>query len=107
MKQTELTFTEPTQNTDGSAIASPLSYTAFIDTVNPPVKSYAVPAANSVAVNGIVTVTFADIGFTPVSGTTYYADVTATDALGTSAPSNSATFAYDLAPKAPTGFTVA
>lgn len=59
-----------------------LTYTVFLDTVNPPVKSYAVPAANITAAttnaNGSkhVTVdTIIDLGVAEVAGTTYFADV--------------------------------
>ncbi len=59
-----------------------LTYTVFLDTVNPPVKSYAVPAANLAAAttnaNGSkhVTVdTITDLGVTEVAGTTYFAQV--------------------------------
>jgi hypothetical protein len=103
--QTQISFTAPTTNADGSALTQPLTFNALIDTVNPPVKSYAVPATATV-VAGVVTVTFAQLGFVPVNGATYYAEVTATDASGASGPSNEATFVYTVAPAAPTGLKV-
>lgn len=60
-----------------------LTYTVLLDTVTPPVKSYAVPAsvvaAATTNANGSkhVTVdTITDLGVTEVAGTTYYAEVT-------------------------------
>ena len=103
--QTELQFTAPTTNVDGSAINEPLSFAALIDTVNPPVASYAVPAAATIT-SGVVTVTFAQLGFKPANGTTYFVDVTATDASGTSQPSGVVSFAYSVPPSAPTGVKV-
>jgi hypothetical protein len=106
-QQTKVTFTVPTTNTDGSPITEALSYTVFIDTANPPVKAYSVPAANiAAAVAGLVTVTFAQLGFTPVPGADYYADVSAADADGVSPLSNVFAFKYEVVPNAPTGFTV-
>lgn len=105
--QSTITFSLPTTNTDGSPITEALSATVFIDTVSPPVKSFAVPAANiAAAVAGVVTVTFAQLGFTPVKGTDYFADMSVTDADGTSALSNLDSFKYAVVPAAPTGFTV-
>ncbi len=106
---TKFTFTAPTTNADGSAIAAgeTLSYNVLIDTISPPVKSYAVPAAEvATATNGNITVTFAQLGFVPVEGTTYYADVVAVNAAGTSAPSSGVSFTYAVVPTAPSGFTV-
>jgi hypothetical protein len=83
-----------------------VAYSVLLDTVNPPVKSYAVPASAVVAaVAGLVTVTFAELGFVPVNKTTYFADATATDG-GTSLPSNMVSFTYVVTPAAPTGFRV-
>lgn len=100
--QTEISFIVPTTNADGSPITEALSFTALIDTVNPPVKAYAVPATATIT-SGVCTVTFAQLGFAPVNGTTYFAEVTATDASGTSAPSSEVTFTYAVPPSAPTG----
>jgi ABC-type transporter Mla subunit MlaD len=54
----------------------------------------------------VVTVTFAQLGFTPANGSTYYVDVTATDASGTSVPSGEVTFVYAVPPSPPTGLKV-
>lgn len=102
--QTKVTMTAPTTNNDGSPITETLSYTIFIDTVNPPVKSYAVPAAQ--VIGPTITVTFAELGFTPVVGTHYFASATAADADGTSVMAVDFPFAYGIAPSAPAGFTV-
>lgn len=105
--QTQIQFNAPTANTDGSAITEALSYVALIDTVNPPVKSYAVPAAQvAAAVAGLVTVTFAELGFVPVKNTDYFVSVTATDTDGTSADATVDTFKYAVVPNAPTGLKV-
>jgi hypothetical protein len=105
--QTQISFTVPATNTDGSAISEPLSFVALIDKVSPPVASFAVPAANvAAAVAGVVTVKFTDLGFTPVKGTDYFVDVEAIDADGTSAPSSVVQFAYNVVPNAPTGLKV-
>lgn len=108
--QTKIEFTVATTYTDGTPIpaGTVLTYLAYIDTVNPPVKSYPVPAADVAnAVAGVVTSTFAELGFKPVAGETYYADVTEATGTGVSAASNEATFTVPAVPNAPTGFTVA
>lgn len=105
--QTKVSFQSPASNNDGSAITLPLSYTVFIDTVNPPVKSFAVPAANvSAAVGGLITATFAQLGFSPVAGTDYFASVQCSDTAGTSVMSADISFSYGVVPNAPTGFSV-
>lgn len=97
--QTKVTITPPTTNTDGSPITETLSYAVFIDTVNPPVKNFPVPAA---AVTGSpFVVTFTQLGFTPVPGTDYFAAVDCTDADGTSVESTSFSFKYAVVPNAP------
>ena len=106
--QTEIQFQAPTLNNDGSPITEALSYEAYIDTVNPPVKAYAVPAsAVSAAVAGLITASFAGMLFTPVNGTTYFVNVVATDQNGSSVPSGIISFGYNLpVPAAPTGLKV-
>ncbi len=108
--QTEILFNAPTTLADGTTpipAGLALSYTALIDTVNPPVKSYTVPAANAPSGPGAAaTVTFAELGFTPVLFTTYYATVYATDPAGNGLDAPVVTFTYELPPAAPTGFTV-
>jgi hypothetical protein len=103
--QTQVSFTVPTTNNDGSPITEALSYLVFIDTVNPPVKSYPVPAA-AAPVAGVLTVKFTDLGFTPVPGTDYFAAADDSDADGTSPLSNIVSFNYGVVPNAPTGFSV-
>lgn len=103
--QTEISFIAPTTNADGSALTEALTFVALIDTVNPPVKSYAVPADATVT-SGTVTATFAQLGFAPVNSSTYYVDVIATDASGSSQPSGEVTFIYAVPPSAPTGLKV-
>jgi hypothetical protein len=103
----QISFNAVTTATDGTTLTEPVSYNALIDTVNPPVKSYAVPAANvTAAVAGVITVTFAQLGFTPTDDVTYYVDVTATDADGTSAPSSVVSFVNKAVPAAPTGLKI-
>jgi hypothetical protein len=84
-----------------------LSYNVLIDTVNPPIKAYPVPAANvAAAVNGLITVLFTELGFVPLPGTTYYADAVDSNGL-TSMPSNLISFTISAeAAAAPSGFTV-
>jgi hypothetical protein len=107
---TKISFVAPTTYNDGvTPLPNPdaLTYTALIDTVNPPVKGYPLPAAETSAVPGAaMTATFAQLGFTPVPGSTYFAAATATDVAGTSTLSNVVSFLYALPPAAPTGFTV-
>jgi hypothetical protein len=109
--QKQVTFVAPTTYNDGATpLPTPdaLSFNVLIDTVNPPVKSYPVPAAQTPSTPGAtVTVTFAQLGFTPVGNTTYWASATATDAAGTSTETAPVSFLYELAPAAPTGFVVA
>lgn len=104
----EIQFQVPTLNADGSAITLPLNYIALIDTVNPPVKAFAVPPANvTAAVAGLVTVTFAELGFVPVNKTPYFVEVEAQDSFGTSAPTAVLSFTYVAPlPAAPTGLKV-
>lgn len=74
-----LTFTAPTLNTDGTAVATPLTYTLFEGTTSGGEKQVATGLTGSP-----VTVT---TGL--VAGTTYYFTITVTDANGSvSAQSN-------------------
>jgi hypothetical protein len=122
MTLTKLQWTPNAANTDGSALTqaqlAALTFTAFIDTVTPPVKAYPVPPgkvtpiANPVAGGPTVQVLFSDIGFTPADGVQYYADITESElqadgTLTTSAPSTIAPFVQVGTPGAPTNFTVA
>ena len=105
----QIQFTESTTYTDGTAIpaGTALSYNVLIDTVNPPVKAYPVPAANvAAAAAGVITVKFTDIEFVPVNNVEYF--VAATEASGTavSADSNVATFTQVVPPSPPTNLSV-
>ncbi len=106
--QTHISFQAPTLNNDQlTPITEALSYTLFVDSVDPPVKSYAVPAADiAAAVAGLITVKFTDIAFVPVIGMRYYVQGQASDADGTSKLSPVFAFIYALAPNPPTGFAV-
>lgn len=108
--ETKFTFTAPTTNADGSVInttTEPLTYQVLVDTVNPPIKAYSVPAAEVAAETaGAVTVTFKQLGFVPINGTTYYAEVVAISSGGTSEPTSVLAFTYTTPPSAPTGFTI-
>jgi hypothetical protein len=104
-----VTFTLPTTNTDGSPIpaGTAMSATVSVDTVNPPVKSFSVPAPIiAAAVAGVVTVTFAQLGVTPLDDTEYFVDATVTVNGVTSAASNVGQFEDIPTPSAPTGLTV-
>lgn len=101
----KVSFDVPTTNEDGTALTEAVTYTVLIDTVNPPVKGYLVPSADA-PISGVLTATFAQLGFTPVNGGQYYAAAEAVDASGTSGMSNVVGFIYAVPPAAPTGFTV-
>jgi hypothetical protein len=102
---TELSFNAVTTNADGSALTLPVTYTALIDTVNPPVKAYPIQA-NIAPVAGLIIVTFAELGFVPAANQKYFVEVTATDSAGTSGPSNEATFTNTVVLSEPTGLKV-
>jgi hypothetical protein len=114
---TKFTFTTPIQYADGTAISASdlaaLTYKMLVDTVNPPLKAFPVPAANIAAAtlntdtSKTVTVLFTDIGFTPADNVTYYA--TAADDLGAldSGDANIVSFKNGVAAKPPGNFTVA
>lgn len=103
----QFSFVAPTTNADGSPLTTfPITYTVLVDTVNPPVKAFPIPAADVTVVAGVITVTFAQIGFTPAANTSYFAAVEAADAAGTSALSDIVTFNEAVVPAAPTGFKV-
>ena len=113
----KLVWTPPTTNADGTPIspadAAALTYTAYIDTVNPPVKAYPIPPGAIVklsppAENGAtMSVTAAGLGFIPTDGVTYYVAITATDTEGTSAQSAAASFTNKAVPSAPLDFSLA
>lgn len=114
----KITFTTPIKNTDGSLVSdaekAALAYTVFFDTVNPPVKTYKVPAADLAAgtpnADGSETVTVdveKDLGIALVAGTTYFAGMT--DAFGTQVSTETAIVqvTYEPTPEAPGNFSVA
>src|ERR1700729_2052393 len=102
-----VSFNVPTTNIDGTPITETLSYNVLIDTVSPPLKSYPVPAAQiAAAVAGVVTVTFVELGFTPVNKIPYFVTAVAADSDGTSGDANIATFINTPLPNAPTRLTV-
>jgi hypothetical protein len=113
MSVSKFSFVPSSTNTDGSSLTTAqvaaLTFTLYADTVNPPVKSFAVAAGVAVAdeVAGTVTIPFASIGFAPVANTEYFAAVTETNVTVTSPMSNVLNFTDVVAPNAPTGFSVA
>ena len=103
----QVSFNVVTTNVDGSPLTETVTYELFIDTVNPPVKVYPVPAAIAAApVAGVITVPFSAIGFVGTPKTTYYIDAVATDADGNSPPSTPISFVYATTPAAVTGLKV-
>lgn len=116
----KITFDTPLNGTDASGNAvtltaaqiAALTYTIFLDTVNPPVKTYPVPAADLTAAtanaNGSkrVTVNATDLGVTPVAGTTYY--VAVEDSLGNAVSPESPILTYldVVTPGSPANFSV-
>lgn len=103
MLQTSFSFVLPTKFSDGSpmslTIAQSLAYEINVTAMDDPATEshYLVPpAAVKAAINGVVTVQFADLGFVPKLNTFYYAimfDATlGTDAV--SPYSNEVTFSY-------------
>lgn len=114
---TKLEWTPPTSNADGTPLsaadAAAMTYTAQIDVINPPVKSYPIPAAavkplSPPASSGAtVSAAFSDIGFTPADGVPYFVTITATDTEGTSAPTAVVSFTNIAVPSAPLDFGLA
>ncbi len=103
----KISFTTPLTNTDGSPItadeAAALQYFVLIDTVNPPLTKYAVPASviasGTKNTDGSFTVTMdkaeVDLGFTlPAPGTTLY--VAAEDEFGTVMSPETAVVTYTV-----------
>lgn len=102
----KIAFDTPLNGFDGSGNAvtltaaqiAALTFTIFLDTVTPPVKTYSVPAADIAAAtanaNGSkhITVNATDLGVTPVPGMTYY--VAVEDSLGSAVSVESAILTY-------------
>lgn len=109
---TKFSFTEATTYDDGTPITpadiANLVYVIAVDTIDPPLNSFIVPAADiAAAVAGVVTVPFADIGFVPAPNVKYFARVTEASGLQVSVPSNEISFTNVKTPNPPTGFSVA
>lgn len=111
-----ISFTTATKNTDGSAItpAAVMKYILFIDTVNPPVKSYPVPDA--LVTSGITQPdgsklvhvdAVKDLGLAPTPGTTYFVAAEDSENGTLSAETGIASVVYTPIPMAPGNFTVA
>lgn len=114
----KISFSTPLKWSDGTTIGIPDTATetflVFVDTVNPPVKSYKVPAANfasatanadgskQVTVDGVN-----DLGLTVTPGVKYY--VAAEDTVdGILSPETAIlTYVSSAAPSAPGNFSVA
>lgn len=115
----KIRFTTPTDYTDGTAIAAAAlaaaTYMIFLDTANPPVKSYKVPAANLSAaikqVDGsfLVTVdTSNDLGIVLVPKTTYFvAADDSVDGVTFSDETSVLTYTYIPKPNSPGNFSLA
>lgn len=114
---TKVTFNTPLTYSDGSTIPAAAlaaaSYVLEIDTVNPPAKSFPVPAANVAA--GVanpdgskhVTVLFTEAGFTPVPNVTYFVTAQSIVSGQSSVPSSPiAQFSNVVAPNPPTAVSV-
>ena len=113
---TKFTFKTPLNDSTGAPLSAAaiaaLTYNVLVDTVNPPLKAFPVPAANVSAATSnsdgtkTVTVLFTDIGFTPASNVTYFA--TAVDSEGglASGDANIVSFTNTVAAANPTAFTV-
>lgn len=84
-----------------------LTYTAYIDTVNPPVKAYPIPSAKIVGPanpNGSVRVTVdavADLGVTVVDNTQYFIDLKDSIGNAVSAATQVMTFTEVVTPDPP------
>ncbi len=113
---TPLTGTDPSGATvqlSATDIAA-LTYTVFIDTVNPPVKSYAVPTANVTAgttnADGSKHITvdaIKDLKLTLVNNATYYVAVEDQEGNAISPESAVLTYVYKVTPGPVTNFTIA
>jgi hypothetical protein len=118
----KIQFDTPLTGTDQSgdtvtltaAQESALTYTIFVDTVNPPVKSYPLPSSlatppmtNANGSRHYTVDAVKDLGITLVPGTTYY--IAIEDALGTAVSPETAVLTYTdvVTPSAPQNPTVA
>lgn len=120
----KLEFDSPLTYTDGVAIdptvAATMAYTIFADTVNPPVKSYPVPAALVAAgtknangsVHVVVDVAAGQLpGFMPAPGVLYYFSIKDTvqenGAAVSSADAPVVSNTYQPVPQPPVNFSLA
>lgn len=113
---TPLTGTDPAGNTvnlSATDVAA-LTYTIFLDTVNPPVKTYAVPAANVQAAtanaNGSKHVTVNavnDLKLTLTNNATYYVAIEDQEGNAISPETAVITYVYKVTPGPVTNPTVA
>lgn len=107
----KITFTVPTKYDDGSPIApaelATAKYAVFLDTVNPPIKQYPVPAALLQSTGAVTVDTAKDLGVILVPGTTYY--VAMDDAVNGEISDLTPVLKYTYTPKPspPGNFTVA
>lgn len=114
---TKVSFNTPLAYSDASVIPAAAlataSYLLLIDTVNPPVKPFTVPAANVAA--GVdnpdgskhVTILFADVNFVPAPNTQYFVSAESIVSGQTSAPSSPVVqFTNAVAPNPPSAVSV-
>ena len=117
-----IAFNTPLTGTDPSGATVPLSsadiaaltYTCFIDTVNPPVKSYAVPAANVSAATAnpdgskrISVDAVKDLKIALVDNATYYVAIEDQEGNSISPETSVITYVYKVTPGPVTNPTVA
>lgn len=112
----KVSFNSPLTYTDGSTIAAAdlagATYALQIDTVNPPVKSFPVPAANVAAAvanpdgSKHITVAFSDVGFVPLANVTYFVAATDTVLGSTSVEAADVSFTNVVAPNPPSAVSV-
>lgn len=104
----KIAFDTPLVGTDSTGAAvtltptqeAALTYTVFVDTVNPPVKSYpatlskltTAPTANANGSQRVTVDAVKDLGLTIAAGTTYF--VAVEDALGTAISPETAVLTY-------------
>lgn len=118
----KIAFNSPLNGTDPTGATVPLSaadiaaltYTIFLDTVNPPVKTYPVPVANVKAgvanpdgSNRITVDAIKDLSVPVVNNQTYYVAIEDQEGNAISAESAILTYVYKVTPGPVTNPTVA
>lgn len=113
----KISFSTPLLFTDGSTIPTAAlaqaTYTVYIDTVNPPVKSYTVPTANVAAAttnadgSKQVTLQATDVGVAVAPNVTYYVDTADSVSGNPSAQTSVLTYKYSPVPNSPGNFSLA